>query len=1097
MELRGRLLDLGLPTLPLLLLVGHAALLWDYTSAETATVLAYARTLGEGGGLALTPQAVQSHGFASLLWVLLLGAASGLGLPLLITAKVTGLLCALCALWLLPRLLARLVGRAALRPVDLLAPLLLAVNPTVGRHAADGLETSLTLLLLTVALWLFVGEEGRVSAHLRPRMMLWSSIPLALLMLSRPEAPAICAALLVGRLVARLATRRLDGGTLLWTALLAAVYAGYLAWSYAHFADPWPAAFAARQAVAQTQLGSPEAIALGWGALRRLGVDWGLAPVLVVAVVGALRGINHWARFALAGVIVAVTAATLLGGGDDGRRTAPVLVPLAVLFADGLDSLLRRVGLLRGAARTLVTLAMPIGLLAAPIVYGARAVTAPTPSPFAADAQRFSALAEQVRTLGFDPAQVRVLTTSPGAAAWQGFAVVDASGLTDMALRRHARGRTQTLQRLVLRERRPDLLLEEGPWLRGLARTPEAQLLYVPVPELHLDLARRLLLDPEPRLPSPLRVSTGRGLWLVGARLEPDRLVLLWMADQLPVEARSLRVLVGEQALELTPSNPFYPIARWRPGEIVRQVVPLATPEHMRRVSLRIDGTPLRGALDVLSPQERWTIEVARRRDRDLDPSTEPVDQRALRRATQLLARNLLEPAAAQLEAARATDAPPRELRRVAAALGRAARQRALEEASGGQLPSAYASLRVAASADPPSAWLARRLEEARQQLPAPSHYLEELELDVARRALALVPSSSTLARVMETHLALRQPHLATDAYLAWRTLVTPDRPLRLLLARALAEQGYLEVALGVVDALVREAPALRLPRRCPGWDPLEPLLLQARLRADLGLPASLLSVERFADPPILVAGGELVSHCARWEPGGPLMVELFHLARDRGTPATLRLRVGEREVALLVAPGATPLQRLETSFALPPATYSLQLISEGEEGTRAVDLGLVQVGPETNFGFELPSFAGWTVEGSAFGAAPALVRAARDRPFGVIGERFADSFVTRSDRATGRLTSPPFRLRRDFLLALVAGGDDPRLAIELRVRGGPTLLIHGDRTETLRAVFLPIAAHRGQLAEIVIRDDAVGDWGHLAVDEIRQLDGPAPGIAP
>jgi hypothetical protein len=30
-----------------------------------------------------------------------------------------------------------------------------------------------------------------------------------------------------------------------------------------------------------------------------------------------------------------------------------------------------------------------------------------------------------------------------------------------------------------------------------------------------------------------------------------------------------------------------------------------------------------------------------------------------------------------------------------------------------------------------------------------------------------------------------------------------------------------------------------------------------------------------------------------------------------------------------------------------------------------------------------------------------------------------------------------------------------------------------------------------------VVRDDSDRPWGHLAVDEIRQLDGPAPGIAP
>jgi levanbiose-producing levanase len=115
----------------------------------------------------------------------------------------------------------------------------------------------------------------------------------------------------------------------------------------------------------------------------------------------------------------------------------------------------------------------------------------------------------------------------------------------------------------------------------------------------------------------------------------------------------------------------------------------------------------------------------------------------------------------------------------------------------------------------------------------------------------------------------------------------------------------------------------------------------------------------------------------------------------------------------------------------------------------------------------------------------------------GYEGERFADSFVNGLDQATGTLTSPPFQVRRSHLMLLVAGGRDREVGVDLRVEGRRVHSVRGSGREILEAVFIPVGEHRGRQARLVIWDHSSRPWGHIAVDEIRQIEGPAPGVAP
>jgi len=437
-------------------------------------------------------------------------------------------------------------------------------------------------------------------------------------------------------------------------------------------------------------------------------------------------------------------------------------------------------------------------------------------------------------------------------------------------------------------------------------------------------------------------------------------------------------------------------------------------------------------------------------------------------------------------------------LLKVADSLAHTAYDRAQDHVRWGRWPLAFAHLQLAAIADPGSPWIARRLEEARARQPAEGYLVPLLELELAQRAMALAPDAARLTRLMRAQLALGQAARAVVTYRQWGRHVDLGqqagmRP-RFLLAKALALTGRLDAALRETDGLLGQVEPESQPRHCPPWLPLQPLMLQARLRW--------FTQQRRMEPrPLLLEGltprlkgeGGLLASCLRWSPGQPVRITL-HLWQPQTGDLPLEVRLGSRRQRMLVPASDVPLSRLELELWLPPATYPVAL--HAPEGV--VDLGQVAVGPEANFGFELPSYASWHRTGDAFGEVPVVGRGARWRFLaGYQGERYADSFARGFDRATGTLTSSPFLLRRSHLMFLVAGGADPDLGLDLMVQGRRVFTVRGQGDEMLRTVFVPLDGLRGRWARIVIRDDSSRRFGHLAVIEIRQVDGPLPGVAP
>jgi len=152
--------------------------------------------------------------------------------------------------------------------------------------------------------------------------------------------------------------------------------------------------------------------------------------------------------------------------------------------------------------------------------------------------------------------------------------------------------------------------------------------------------------------------------------------------------------------------------------------------------------------------------------------------------------------------------------------------------------------------------------------------------------------------------------------------------------------------------------------------------------------------------------------------------------------------------------------------------------------------------------GFEGGDYGAWTVEGTAFGTAPAPGTLPRQMKVeGFAGRGLVNSF-NGGDGAKGRLVSPEFSIERKFIAFLIGGGGwEGTTCMNLLVRGkavrtatGPNVKPGG--SERLEPSGWDVSEFAGQRARIEIVDAASGGWGHINVDQIVFTD-VKPRIAP
>jgi fructan beta-fructosidase len=144
---------------------------------------------------------------------------------------------------------------------------------------------------------------------------------------------------------------------------------------------------------------------------------------------------------------------------------------------------------------------------------------------------------------------------------------------------------------------------------------------------------------------------------------------------------------------------------------------------------------------------------------------------------------------------------------------------------------------------------------------------------------------------------------------------------------------------------------------------------------------------------------------------------------------------------------------------------------------------------------FESETYGKWKLEGHAFGPAPARGTLPNQMAVsGFLGERLVNSYYD-GDGSTGRLTSPPFRIEREFINFLIGGGKYPtETFMQLLVDGKAVRTATGlndqpGGNERLEWQTWPVREFAGRTATIEIVDTRTGGWGHINVDQITQSD--------
>jgi uncharacterized protein (DUF608 family) len=208
---------------------------------------------------------------------------------------------------------------------------------------------------------------------------------------------------------------------------------------------------------------------------------------------------------------------------------------------------------------------------------------------------------------------------------------------------------------------------------------------------------------------------------------------------------------------------------------------------------------------------------------------------------------------------------------------------------------------------------------------------------------------------------------------------------------------------------------------------------------------------------------------------------------------------VGDTVVASATGTDTEPL--IPVSFDVTPyhgQTAHLEIVdtASGPWGHVSVDAIVFTDRPDIVFeNWERTDYAGWTVQGDAFGAGPVTVDEVPDLMkrfggFNALGQRFVTSYAFRAsgdpDSRTGKLTSKPFTIERRYLLARVGGGNHPgQTCLNVLVDGSVIGTATGADAEPMTAYAFDLAKWQGRTATVEIVDEASGGWAHVNVDAI------------
>ena len=146
----------------------------------------------------------------------------------------------------------------------------------------------------------------------------------------------------------------------------------------------------------------------------------------------------------------------------------------------------------------------------------------------------------------------------------------------------------------------------------------------------------------------------------------------------------------------------------------------------------------------------------------------------------------------------------------------------------------------------------------------------------------------------------------------------------------------------------------------------------------------------------------------------------------------------------------------------------------------------------DLNFDFETGNYKDWEVKGRAFGDKPAYLGkwGNSDRIKNTQGSFFVNSFSNNNDLEKGQLLSKPFKISSGYIRFLIGGGNHSgKTCINLLVDGRSVLTDTGGNSEEMKYVMWDVRKYKGKNARIQIVDQSAENWGHILIDDIKQIE--------
>jgi arabinofuranosyltransferase len=304
------LAKLGGLGLVLLLLVCHELSLGVCLQDDAFISFRYAANLVTGHGLVFNI-GERVEGYTNFLWTVLMALFMKLGLDILLTSRVAGILFSMGTAVLMYRFSRTVLRRESM--LGLLGAAFFALNSAVATEAVQGLETQMFIFLAFAGQYLFLREESRQTGF--PT----SAILFGLASLTRPEGLLIFGVTMLFRagvcLIRREKPATRDVKRL---AVFGLIVLPYLVWRYAYYGFPFPNTFYAK---------------VGWGLAQVERGAWYVGdflftvPFVFLSIpLLWLERRRTWIRYSLA-LALSYTAYVVCVGGDF-KTTSRFMLPL-------------------------------------------------------------------------------------------------------------------------------------------------------------------------------------------------------------------------------------------------------------------------------------------------------------------------------------------------------------------------------------------------------------------------------------------------------------------------------------------------------------------------------------------------------------------------------------------------------------------------------------------------------------------------------------------------------------------------------------------------------------------------------------------------